>query len=306
MRWLGRTVHSVSTPFGDLGAILPKYERGPLRITDGGESPYLDVITTRLAGGDPIPVWTVEKSYSLFQHSDLYDVLAQAFAIADIPTASDASVWLTPLGERMRLAVRLPFVGDPGDGHPVALNLIAQNSVDRSTALGVWLEWLRLVCVNGLVVATRSSQMRRLHTGNLRPEVVAKYVRAAVEGGNEAHGLMRDWAHEPVDVRHDNLDGWLRRVVARAWTPPLATRVWHVVVTGHDVRVLAGRRVKSDAPLEYSDVPFEDAGEVPGAAAPARTRYDVAQALSWVASRAPSVPDRNRMVAQVAGLVREL
>ena len=89
---------------------------------------------------------------------------------------------------------------------------------------------------------------------------------------------MRAWMDHPIPLAAIEMlaDG----VVGRLWGASAATRMWHICQTGCDVRVIPPH--EGDKPTEQN---VRYIGAVPGAPKQATNVFDVAQALSWIASR---------------------
>ena len=95
---------------------------------------------------------------------------------------------------------------------------------------------------------------------------------------------------------------WVDKVVAPKWTSGAAARVHHICRTGFDGKPVQPR-TKGIAPHCW---PVSSDEAVPGAPSSAKSLYDVAQALSWVAGHKQAVEDQIKWKDQIHQLIAEL
>jgi hypothetical protein len=266
---------------------LPQFDRGPFAMAPEGKVPWhanelFDLISTR-EGGEGLwarrPVAVVSKSYRLIGHRDAARIVADSLAAVGMePESLDTHATLDRYGARLALEVNLGanWMVNPGDGHPLVLQLRCLNSVDASAMLRVCFLWYRLVCTNGLVVGFSKNLGRVVH----RESRIAPDVRAEVAQGlalaREDRLSMGRWLARPIAASRlaDFADGPLRE----RWGALDAARFLHIARTGFDAQF--ADRFQPGKPSEKS---MQRTVAVPGSPGMARTEWDAAQALSWIA-----------------------
>ena len=279
-RWLRGRLDEVT-------AALPQFDRLPFALAPENEGPWhvnelMDLIATRESGdGDWArrPVAVVSKAYRLIGHRHAAEMIAEGFAAVGIDAGElDTHATLDRYGSRLALEVNLGagWMVSPGDGHPLVLQLRCLNSVDASAMLRVCFTWYRLVCTNGLVVGFSKDLGRLVH----RESRVAPDVRGEIARGLElarADRLaMARWLARPVDPAR--LPGFADGPLRERWGVRDAARFLHIARTGRDAE--PRDRFQPGKPSEKT---MEATIAVPGSPERARTEWDVAQALSWVA-----------------------
>jgi hypothetical protein len=167
----------------------------------------------------------------------------------------------------------------------LALRLECFNSVDGSARLVILFGWLRFVCSNGLVIGETKIEIKERHGQNLDLASIAERIRPALEAVSADRFGMMKWQSAPIDMEGVAL--WADGNLSNKWGKKAAARVFHICDSGKDI--------------EFED-PFE-AGHatqkrvrylerVPGCEAKAKTKYDVCQALSFVATRRNNAEER--------------
>src|SRR5688572_10475834 len=117
-------------------ALLPEFDRQPFATDAGAANAFLDVIVRRenpALGLPAVPVGVVSTRYALLPHVDAGQAVRAAVAAIGVhPREMQAEAHISGYGARKALFVRLPrkYDYDPGDGHPLALQLLCLNSVD--------------------------------------------------------------------------------------------------------------------------------------------------------------------------------
>lgn len=304
-RWGNAPTQEALLPVDAVAARLPRFTRELFRI-DQGVNDRMDAIVRLPFGDDPhsVPVAIVSKGYSLLQHADLMEQVVEVLRRVDPETVEQgvARVTLSEYGERWQCAV--PLAGqalDPGDGYPIALYLFLRNSVDGSCACELSLRWLRQVCKNGMAVVTAQDRVRGIHyLDRINRLAIEDLLHSRTRIALDAHRVYAEWCATAVTERQ--LRSWTCNVVAPAWGPHAAARVFKICMTGFDGAVQSppGMRVEPDQVAVRADT------KVPGAAAPARNVYQAYQALTWIASCRPCVDDQDAWGANAVVLTREL
>ncbi|MGE0456572.1 MAG: DUF932 domain-containing protein [Vicinamibacteria bacterium] len=287
---------------------LPEFDRGSFAMAPENEGPWhanelFDLISTRGEGDwARRPVAVVSRSYRLIGHREASRIVAESLAEVGVePDGLDTHATLDHYGARLALEVDLgaPWMMTPGDGHGITLQLRCLNSVDASAMLRVCFTWYRLVCTNGLVVGFSKDLGRVVH----REMRLAPDVREAV-----TQGLAL--------ARHDRLhmERWFARTVApeklapfadgplkKKWGARDAARFLHIARTGWDADF--EDRFESGKPSEKR---MAATIAVPGSPAVARSEWDVAQALSWLARDRRSPSEHLDRLLDIPDLVAEL
>ncbi len=297
--WLGEPATEITGPLAGLASLIPTFDRIPF-----GTNPRLDMIVRRAAakGEIPVPTGVVSKRYVLVQHRSVVEALEHALRNADVePLDLRCRLTMSESGARMAMRVELPgrFAFNAPDKHPMALTFECFNSVDRTVPLFALVGWFRFVCANGLVVGTTHASMRQHH----RPPLEISDLEPVLAEGLAATALDRARLTASMSrrVSADALRAWVDGPVARTWGPFAAARVHAIATTGFDGE--ASRTPKGTPPHARGIV---NPTPVPGANAPCRDGYGLAQALAWVASRRNEVAERVAWRGEIPELVAQL
>ena len=159
--------------------------------------------------------------------------------------------------------------------------------------------WLRVACMNGLMVKENAS-LRKIHDMVwMKREDPGQFIRERLENSDAYFAIVQESMKRRTDL--DRIAIWVDNVVAENWTMEAAARVFHICSTGFDGAVASAR---AGTPAHKHAVSSDKS--VPGACAPVRTAYHAAQALSWVASRRPSVEDQIGWRNKIHQLIEKL
>jgi len=299
LKWMGQPAHRISgLTLASVSDHLPIFERH-----DFGENEYLDVILRLPFRGDSrtIPVGSVSKRYFLVQHRELVQRISVGLEGVGIrPEHVPVEVWISEYGERVRIQCRCsqrPL--DPGDQFPLVLSADCFNSVNKTCALEIRMFWLRVACMNGLMIEEHA-RLRKIHDMVwMNRDDPGQFIRERLENSDAYFELIQESMKKRTDVRR--IAVWVDKVVAEHWTREAAARVYHICSTGFDGAV---------APAKGRTPPHEHAVSsdkiVPGACAPVRTVYHAAQALSWVASHRSTVEDQVTWIRKANQLIEQL
>lgn len=288
--------------YDEVARALPEFERRPFSIPaeDGGASynnELLDVIATRAEGnGEWVqrPLAVVTKSYRLIGHREVLDALAEALANLGIePEGLDTHATLGRYGARLALEINMPpqWLFDPGDGFPLILQLRCLNSVDATSTLRLLFTWYRLICTNGLKVGFSEELCRVRHTETRRESGMQEEIERGLDQARADRRAMFRWLERKVspDRFAEFADGALKD----AWGVRDAARFLHIARTGFDADV--ADRFQPGTPSEKVMIATI---RVPGSPTEARSEWDVAQVLSWIArSRGDAESHLERMIA---------
>ena len=132
----------------------------------------------------------------------------------------------------------------------------------------------------------------------VREGEIPERVASSLDAAEAERTRLEGWQRAPVDIR--DITPWIDGPVTGRWGKKAAARVLHICRTAHDVEI------EAFAPGAASEKPVRALGTVPGSPSPARTRYDVAQALSYVATRRNDHEERLSRQADIPALIRKL
>lgn len=307
--WQGATVTRCTGSLLQVEEHLPRFDRRPFQVTTGlsaltSDNPNYDVIVrvNGEAGYGEVPVGVVSKKYTLVTHRKVFAYAAEALTNNDIdPNTVQVDLDLTDLGERMELTFTLPeeFQHDPGDGHPVGLQVRCMNSVDGSTRFMALVGWFRWVCANGMVVGTATSQMRRVHNQGMAVDDIGLTIRAGLQAATEDLNRFREWARTPTT--DGDLRNWIDTDVKEFWGVKAATRAFHIVTTGTDVSL--ANPFEQETPSRRA---IKEVSVVPGADPLNRNAYTVSQALAWLARDRRDLQERHGWMEDIPELMVKL
>ena len=303
--WHGQSVLTTSDRLLALRERLPSFHRAPF-IVNGIENPGIDVI---VEDNLDYPITTVSKSYGLVQHATVFDQAIDSLSGFGFDVHGlDAELALTAHGERLKISFTLPgFDFDPGDGCPLVLKMNLLNSVDKTTSVAIELEWLRLVCGNGLMYGIGSAGFRKAHFCGISEMDIAEYLTSSLRSVPQDRSLMQHWLQTTVTV--DRTLTWVDRDVAGQWGEPTAARLWHILRHGQDAKpeIVRGTEHDDHQPTPPAHTrPVIPLATIPGAFAPVSNGYHVAQALSWIAKENTNMGTRLRRIKEIPDLMQPL
>jgi hypothetical protein len=304
-RWRSREMKFVSGRLDQILGHIPTFAFGEFKVAeDEPANPHLKTIV-RVPQTDferPIPIAVVSPNYTLLQHRDLAELCASALGDAGLPIDEmKFEVGLSKFGELMVFRMYLPdaFNFKGSDGHEMGLRVECINSVDGSYRLVVLFGWLRFVCLNGLVIGKTLTEIREIHSGDMKLDDVVQGLQLGLSiarGDSDTLALWQETEVLPLAVRE-----WADDEVAKKWGVKAAMRTYHIAMSGQDVTFAdpfaKGR--PTEKPVQYLD-------PVPGAPAPSKTVYDVTQALTWVATQQLNFEQRVQRQSEVPSLVESL
>lgn len=297
--WNGQTVVTLQDHLLALRQRLPTFHRAPF-IVNGMENPQYDVI---VGDASDYPVTTVSKAYGLVQHDVVFDQAMAGLATLGFDLHGlEAELALTEHGERFKLSITIPgYDFDPGDGCPLVLRMTVLNSVDKTTAVAIELEWLRLVCGNGMMAGIGACGFRKAHFRGIDEEDIATYLADMLQQVPQDRRLMDAWLNRPLALPHTR--AWVDHELTAIWGAPTAARVWHILQHGQDARP---QKVFGEDTVPAHERPVIPLETVPGAFAPVANAYHVAQALSWVAKENRNMGTRLRRIKEIPALMLPL
>jgi Domain of unknown function (DUF932) len=159
------------------------------------------------------------------------------------------------------------------------------NSVDGSSRLVVLFGWFRFVCSNGLVIGETKIEIRERHGQRLDLTSILGRIRPALAQVEADRNRISAWQSAKILIA--DVANWVNDCVTPAWGKEAATRVFHICMVGEDIEIkdpfASGRA--TEKPIRYL-------GRAPGSPARAETKYDVSQALSFVATHRRNAEER--------------
>lgn len=277
------TIHTPQLNWNDIETVLPTLPRfrmvspKKLGLAECGDQ---QVIVREVDKPDETPALSaiVSRKYKLLQHEEVLHGAAEwtrKFLGVDKPKVH---VSLADYGRRAEFHIGLaPISNFAPDGFPIQLNMVCSNSVDGRSSFRMGLRWLRLVCSNGMMAGV-SLASSRAHRRGLGLEKALGDIAAQIDDCRKDAEGVRAWVDHPMPLGAIAL--LANGVVARRWGSSAATRLWHICQSGCDVKTIPP--YTGDKPTEQN---VRYLGAVPGAPKQASNVFDVAQALSWIASR---------------------
>jgi hypothetical protein len=304
-QWQARKVRYFAGDWASVQTMLPEFDLLP--FTAGAEEPVNPFLLTVMrrpltATERPIPVGVVSHTYSLAPHRSVAALCHQGLAEADIDLNDlRYEVGLSELGEWMNLRMYFPKQYDFTDEHDkkLALRLECFNSVDGSSRLVILLGWFRFVCSNGLVIGETKIEIKERHGQGLDLASIPNRIHPAMAAVAADRERMERWQDTQVDV--DDVAEWADDPVSVEWGKKAAARVFHICERGKDVEF-------NDpfAPGKATEKPIRYLGRVPGSPERAKTKYDVSQALSFVATNRRNAEERVTWQAVIPHLLDSL
>lgn len=304
-KFRSREVEFVSGPFDQIIKRIPEFELADFQLgVAGAPNPnYKTVVRKPLRPQEvAIPVGIVSPSYALVQHREVAALCKDALEQGQLSLEGlKCDLGLTPLGEYMVFRAYLP--DDTGftakDGMRTSLRLECINSVDGSHRLVMFYSWLRLVCLNGMMVRDTMMEVKEVHDHRLDLERVTTAIKSGVGRAVKDIKQLQQWDNERFS--YERFRTWVDQKLAKEWGKKAASRVYTIAMSGRD--------------SEWLD-PFEQAppserkvrllAAVPGAKRRSESLYDVMQALTYVATQRSNVEERLEWQAKVPKLMADL
>src|SRR5437763_1239045 len=114
--WLGSPLTRHRRRLQDLASLIPTFHRRPFELAGGqnggtaANANYEAIVRLPMSDGEcEIPVGIVSHGYQLLQHRTVIERVLAAFSKARIDVDGlDATLSITPYGERMALSIVLP------------------------------------------------------------------------------------------------------------------------------------------------------------------------------------------------------
>ena len=304
-QWRSRKVRYYKSDWNTLQTILPEFDLVPFTAgEDEPANPFLQTVMRRplSAAERPIPIGVVSHTYSLAPHRQVAALCRKALVDAGInPDGFRYEVGLSELGEWMNFRIYLDDTYSFTDMHKEKLDLRLEcfNSVDGSSRLVILFGWLRFVCSNGLVIGETKIEIKERHGQNLDLASIAERIRPALEAVQADRSRMTGWQSAPIDM--DGVASWADGNLSNKWGKKAAARVFHICGSGKDIEI-----EDPFAPGPATEKPVRYLERVPGCPEKAETKYDVSQALSFVATHRNNTEERVGWQADIPSLLAGL
>lgn len=285
-------------------SFLPEFDKIAPESFKLGKNANLDLVVRRPSGQTadraPVPVGMVSKSYRIIQHQE---VLQAALSFSKhVPDSQVRNVKIHATENGERIMFELMFGGAYAmspDGHDVGLRLVCRNSVDGTSAVRSHLGWFRFVCSNGMVVGVTLGRTRLAHKPGADLGALFAPLQDQLAVVKKERAALADWTS--TRVSQSELRAWVDGPVAEQWNTLAAARVWHITQTGLDARFVSPFQKASATQRKV-----ELLHAVPGTHGRAETVYDVAQALSYVASRRRDVEEAEAFQRNIGPLIAHI
>jgi hypothetical protein len=289
-QWRSRKVRYFSGDWDAIRTVLPQFDLVPFAAgEDEPSNPFLQTVMRKplSAAERPIPVGVVSHTYSLAPHDDVAVLCSKGLTDTGIePRNLRYEIGLSELGEWMNLRIYLDdsYSFTDARGNKLDLRLECFNSVDGSSRLVILFGWFRFVCANGLVIGETKIEIKERHGQSLDLASIPERIRPALEAVQVDRARMKQWQAEKVAI--NDISTWADEKVADKWGKKAAARVFHICAVGKDIEI------DPFAPGNATKKPFRYLGRVPGSPERAATKYDVSQALSFVATHRNNAEER--------------
>ena len=306
--WTGRSVKTEKLPLKLINSgQLPTFRRENFEGDNGAINPHLDVIFNEVCG---TPLTTVSKNYSLIQHQDAIQTTIDTLNLLGYSTDNtECELTWTKLGERMWLRIRFQeYTFDPGDGHPIFLELSIFNSVDGSLVFGFETGWYRQICENGMVALAHQTSKNKRHTKSLTTAFLAEQLNQAITDTLSEQETYKAWKArkvyigEPFRYAQRALEDWIDETVTKEWGRRTAARAFHIICTGKDGKPDISSANKK---MPSYKIPVSSEEEIPGAK-PSENLLDVNHALTWISSHQQTIQTRYEMMHDIPTLMKRL
>jgi hypothetical protein len=136
-----------------------------------------------------------------------------------------------------------------------------------------------------LVIGETKIEIKERHGEGLDLGNLSKRIQPALEAVVGDRSRMMKWQSQQVAI--DAVAGWANEHVSEEWGKKAAARVFHICDSGKDIEI--------DDPFALgaaTEKPIRYLARIPGAPERASTKYDVAQAMSFVATQRKNPEER--------------
>ena len=142
-------------------------------------------------------------------------------------------------------------------------------------------------------------EIKERHGQSLDLDSIAERIRPALEAVAADRERMQGWQAAEVDLQ--DVADWADNRVSAEWGKKAAARAFHICAAGKDVEF-----DDPFAPGNATEKPIRYLGPVPGSPEQARTKYDMRQALSFIATNRRNAEERVTWQGGIAHLLDDL
>ena len=303
--WRSRDVKYYRADWESVLNLMPEFDLVPFSAGDDEpENPFLQAVRRKpLSSAErPMNLGVVSHSYSLAGHRQVATLCRQGLIDAGIDGESlSFEVGLSELGEWMNLRIYLGerYCFDDKYGKKLDLRLECFNSVDGSSRLMIVFGWLRFVCTNGLIIGETKIEINERHDHKLQLRSIPERIRPAIEVIQLDRSRMTLWQNQKIDVAE--VGYWADGKLSSRWGKKAAARVFHICASGKDIEI-----VDQFTPGSATEKCVRYLERVPGSPEQASSKYDVLQAMSFVASQRSNTEERVAWQAEIPTLLQHL
>jgi hypothetical protein len=302
--WRSRKVRYYKGDWDSIQTVLPEFYLEPFSVgRDEPANPFLQKVVCKplSARERPMPVGTVSHAYTLAPHQLIAELCRKGLIDAGVdPGGLGYEVGLSELDEWMNFRIYFPksYAFKDAHGQDLGLRLECFNSVDGSSRLTIILGWLRFVCSNGLVIGESMIEIKERHNQHLDVDSIPKRIQSVLETIETDRSRMARWQKEKVAA--SSLTTWADGKVSEEWGKKAAARVYHICLSGRDVEI------EDFASGSATEKPVRQLAKVPGSPEHAATKYDVSQAMSFIATRRNNAEERTAWQGDIPRLLAAL
>jgi Domain of unknown function (DUF932) len=176
---------------------------------------------------------------------------------------------------------------------------VCQKSAHTDARLVVLFGWYRFICANGLVIGETKIEIKERHGHKLDIDSIPARIWPALQAVEADRSRMKKRQMETVAI--DDIAAWSDEAVAKEWGKKAAARVFHICDAGKDIEIddLFAAGTATEKPIRYL-------GPVPGCPERAETKFDVSQAMSFVATQRNNTEERVTWQAAIPLLLSRL
>lgn len=172
--------------------------------------PSRKCIVRAMPDGSPRVLGVVHAKYQLIRHRELFDAFEEKLFARfgdQLKIKDEAAMYGARVGRVYTIDAKM-FAVEKND--PVAMQIYARNSYDGSMSLRIGWSILRLVCTNGLVVASDREMLVRRHSRSLEIPHLVNALNGYIEQYETSVETIRAYWTKPVIHQRTHLDRVIR------------------------------------------------------------------------------------------------
>lgn len=151
----------------------------------------------------------VSDRYQLVRHVDVFNAMEEAVNRLGIPV-KNVEVSVGDRGGLAKVTWRLDRTLDIGNGggpDNVDLRLIARNSYNYMSLVGLQLGAFRLICSNGLMIGRMIAKAAKRHVPSLKVEAIVRDMAEMIAQQEKVRSVWKQWDH--IEYLPPRLSKWL-------------------------------------------------------------------------------------------------